>query len=394
MRGGGWLPALGRVVVLEVFLAVVYGGIYYLNQYAVRRQLEPRRQELLALLAGLGDEAAEEQAAWRSAQSVASSRMLRRGGIAVSCLVTLVVIALASGIFQSRYDQPPQVEGPAGAALGRLISELRKEKHLVGLAAMVTVDGKVEAAAADGERKIGSGVPLEIGDRWHLGGITKSITATMIARLVESGQMQWSDTIGKIFPEASVHEDWKPVTLKQLLTDTAGAPANFPNEILRQRPAPGPACTQARRQAVLKVIAEKPAYPPGKKLMYSNVGYTIVGAMAEKVTGVTWEDLVKREVFEPLELTDAGFGPPKSPDETLEQPRGHREVFLGKIAVDDKADNTPIMGPSGNVHMTLADLCTYATEHLHGELGKGKLLSQEPTKGSTHPPSTITPAAG
>ncbi len=64
---------------------------------------------------------------------------------------------------------------------------------------MVTVDGQVEAAAADGERKKGSGVPLEISDRWHLGGITKSITATMIARLVESGQMHWSDTIGEDF---------------------------------------------------------------------------------------------------------------------------------------------------------------------------------------------------
>ena len=75
---------------------------------------------------------------------------------------------------------------------------------------------------------------------------------------------------------------------------------------------------------MLNVIAEKPAHPPGEKYAYSNVGYTIAGAMAEKATGATWEDLVKREVFEPLELTGAGFGPPKSPDETLEQPRGHR----------------------------------------------------------------------
>ena len=117
----------------------------------------------------------------------------------------------------------------------------RKEKNLVGLAAMVMVDGQVEAAAAHGERKIGSGVPLEIGDRWHLGGITKSITATMIARLVESGQMQWTDTVGEIFPEASVHEDWKPVTLRQLLTDTAVRTAKLP-----QRGLAPTACARSR----------------------------------------------------------------------------------------------------------------------------------------------------
>jgi CubicO group peptidase (beta-lactamase class C family) len=257
-----------------------------------------------------------------------------------------------------------------------LITDLRKEKDLVGLAAMVTVDGKVAAAAADGERKIDSGVPVQISDRWHLGGITKSITATMIARLVESGRMHWSDTIGKSFPDASVHADWRPVTLEQLLTDTAGAPAYFTDDVSRQRPALGPECTQARRKAVRNVIAEKPAYPPGKKFVYSNVGYTIAAAMAEAATGATWEDLVKREVFEPLKLTEAGFGPPKSADETLEQPRGHRKLFVEKVAVDDTADNTPIMGPSGTVHMTLENLCTYAGEHLHGELGTGKLLSR------------------
>jgi len=290
-------------------------------------------------------------------------------------------------------DQPSRSSGPAGDSLASLITDLRNEKNLVGLAAMVMVDGQVEAAAAYGQRKIGSDVPLEISDRWHLGGITKSITATMIARLVESGQMQWSDTVGEIFPEAAVHEDWKPVTLKQLLTDTAGAPRSFPKEVLRQRPALGPECTQARREAVLNVIAVKPAYPPGKEYAYSNVGYTIAGAMVEKLTGATWEDLVKREVFEPLELAEAGFGPPKSADETLEQPRGHRAVLSGKVSVDDEADNTAIMGPAGIAHMSLRNLCTYAEEHLLGDLGTGKLLAAE-TYNRLHTPELDDYACG
>ena len=380
-----WLDVVGlagEFVFLVVVLSAGFFSIDYINQRAVRTQLEPRRQELLALLKSLRDETTSE-GPMKSTESVESSRIFRRWLIvAVLSLVTylVMVLVLASGLFDSRYDGPPKIDGPAGASLGRLITDLRKEKNLVGLAAMVMVDGQVEAAAAHGERKKGSGVPLEIGDRWHLGGVTKSITATMIARLVESGQMQWSDTIGKIFPGASVHEDWKPVSLRQLLTDIAGAPPNFPKEVWRQRPPLGPECTQARREAVLNVIADKPAYPPGKKYAYSNVGYTIAGAMAEKVTGATWEDLVKREVSEPLKLTEAGFGPPKSADETLEQPRGHRKVLAGKVSVDDEADNTPIMGPAATIHMTLENLCTYAREHLHGELGTGKLLSAETYK--------------
>ena len=50
----------------------------------------------------------------------------------------------------------------------------------------------------------------------------------------------------------------------------------------------------------MDVIAKKPIHPPGRRYAYSNVGYTIAGAMAETASGVSWEDLVKREVFEPL----------------------------------------------------------------------------------------------
>ncbi len=369
-----------NVFVFVFFLAVFY-FLYFINQRAVRVELEPRRRELLSLLGSLKDETTGEPVpAIRAKDNECSGNLGRGLIIAVSGFVTLAVIGLASGVFDSSYDGPPQNFGSEGESLASLIANLRKERNLVSLAAMVIVDGQVEAAAAIGERMKGSGVPVETSDRWHLGGIAKSITATMIARLVESGQMQWTDTLGDCFPDAPMQEEWKSVTLKQLLTDTAGAPANFPIEVRRIRPPLGPECTRARREAVLGVIANKPEYTPGEKFAYSNVGCTIASAMVEKVTGVSWKDLVIREVYEPLGLKSAGFGPPKSPDETLLQPRGHRAVLGGKVSVDDQADNTSIMGPSGMVHMTLSDLCTYAADHMHGELGEGKLLSAETYK--------------
>ena len=376
-----WLPALAFGGFLLVFLVVVNASIYFLNQRAVRRQLEPRRQELFALRAGLVDEAVAELPATNLDLIGDAPGNSRRWLIlaalgAVIVAVVVVVIAAAGRFFDSKFDRPPEVEGPAGSILGALVSEQRQQKHLVGLAAMVTVDGQVRATAASGERKKGSGVAVGIGDRWHLGGVTQTINATMIARLVEAGRMHWTDTVGDIFSDVTVHEDWRPVTLRQLLTDTAGAPANFPAHVLRQRPPLGPECTQARRNAVLEVIADKKIGDPDHPFA-SNVGHTMAAAMAEQVTGENWETLIKREVFEPLGITDAGFGPPASSDESLEQPRGHRRALLGKMAADDKADNTLIMAPSGGVHMTLRDLCTFANEHLQGELGSGKLLAHD-----------------
>lgn len=292
----------------------------------------------------------------------------------------------------------PRSDGPQGEALAKLVTDLRKQHKLVGLAAMVTVDGKVVASAADGERIHGKEVSIELGDRWHLGSITKSITATMIGRLIESGRMQWSDTVGERFRDAAIHEDWKPVTLHQLLTHSSGAPANFSFHVMLKHPALGLECTRERRRSVIEVISAKPSHPPGEKFVYSNVGFTIAGAMAEEATGMSWEELVKREVFEPLEIRDAGFGPPKSPSKTFDQPRGHRVVLGLKVSMDDNADNTPVIGPAGTVHMTLSNLSEYGMEHLRGELGAGelgtaKLLSAETYK-MLHTPKLNNYACG
>jgi CubicO group peptidase (beta-lactamase class C family) len=378
LKNSGFWPITLALAPYLLFLLVLYGFVYYLNQRAVRRDLEPRRDELLALLATLGDETADDPASATVLERIANSGAVRQSLLVAGlCVVAVALMFLADSVIQSSIAAARIANRGTPPSFAKLIVDLREEKELVGLAAMVSVDGKVVASAVDGERRSGSGVPVEKGDRWHLGGITTSITATMIARLIESGQLAWSTTVGDCFPDAPIHEDWKSVTFQELLTQTSGAPPLFSADVHLKRPALGPECTTARREEVLKVLANRPDFPPGEKYSYSNVGYTIAAAMVEAKMGTSWEDLVKREVFEPLALTSAGFGPPKSPDDTLPEPRGHRFYLGAKIPVSDETDNTPIMGPAGSVHMTLSDLSTYAIEHLRGQLGDGKLLSAE-----------------
>ncbi|MCA9238288.1 MAG: beta-lactamase family protein, partial [Planctomycetales bacterium] len=253
----------------------------------------------------------------------------------------------------------------------------RQEHNLVALAAMQMVDGKIVAAAADGERAAGSGVPATSDDQWHLGSITKSITATMIARLVAAGDMSWDETVGDSFRDfAELDDGWRKVTLAQLLTHASGAPANLSPLANLVRPEEGAERTEARRRAAELVLGQPPLGAPGEKFAYSNAGYTIAGVMAEQATGETWENLVRREVFGPLQLASAGFGAPRWGD-PLDQPRGHLAGVTPRAPVVGIEDNTPLMGPAGTIHMTLHDLCAFANEHLQGERGKGILLTQE-----------------
>lgn len=267
------------------------------------------------------------------------------------------------------------------AWLKNQVEELRKTHNLVGIGATLLVDGKIVASVVSGERKLNSGIELSVADKWHIGSITKSMTATVIGRLVEQNKLAWDSTIPELLPEISknMHPGWHEVELRHLLTHTAGLPANFPPSTQFIRPKSPDTLRAARRQELSKILAAPPESEPGKVKKYSNVGYTLAGFMAAERAGTTWEELMAKELFLPLGLDSAGFGPP-SGDEPLDQPWGHKRLLLFRTPMDPAviADNTPIMGPAGTVHMSISDLARYGWVHLQGEKSDSAYL-QTPT---------------
>lgn len=262
--------------------------------------------------------------------------------------------------------------------LSHLVNEQRMKAGLIGLGVMVMQNGEIITSAVSGERKKNTGVLLTDKDRWHIGSITKSITATMIARLVERGELNWDTSIEDVFHDTQdLHRSWGKTTLQQLLTHTSGAPSNFPFMTNFKHPPEGSERMAARESAVVSILRKPPESEPGSTFVYSNVGYTIAGVIAEKITGLPWEELIRQEIFRPLQIRTGGFGPPKDNGDKLSQPRGHSKLLGITIAAETDDDNSPIMGPAGTIHMTLADLITHANDHLQGANGRGSLLTDK-----------------
>lgn len=291
--------------------------------------------------------------------------------LVIRSLVT--VGALVAPCFAAVASNNDQVD--LNQALQRIVNEHRNDLGVVGFGAMIMRDDEVIASAVAGERKHGSGVLLRHEDKWHLGSITKSFTSTLIGRLVERGVLSWETTIGDVFPELrQIDERWRSVTIAQLLTHTSGASSSFkrPWSFYFRTHAEGAERSAAREALIAEFLKNEPEFPAGTRFMYSNAGYLIAGVMAERKTGSSWEDLIRKEIFAPLQLRSGGFGHPKDPGGTLEQPRGHKKV-LGLIVSVDK-DPVLVIGPAGSIHMSLRDLLVYANDHLQGAAGNGKLL--------------------
>jgi len=278
--------------------------------------------------------------------------------------------------YQAIAQETSQIE-TLDKALNQMVSEHMDKAGLVGLGSMILRNGEIIASAVSGDRKKGSGVSLTDKDQWHIGSITKSFTATMIARLVEKGNIKWNSSIKDIFPEVQeLNGAWHKVTFEQLLTHTSGAPSNFSFFTNFKKPAEGSERMAARESAVLSVLKNAPETTPGSTFTYSNVGFTIAGVMAERITGLPWETLIRQEIFIPLQIDSGGFGPPQDIKGNLEQPRGHSKFLGFTIAAGTEDDNTPILGPAGTIHLTMTDLLSYAKEHLQGAKGQGTLLNK------------------
>ncbi len=262
------------------------------------------------------------------------------------------------------------------------LERLRDRHQLPGLMGAIVHDRQLLAIGAVGRRRIDSPQPLTIHDKIHLGSCTKAMTATMIARLVESNRLTWDSTIGDLFPElhASLHGDFRKVTVEQLLTHTAGVPRDGPWSEL----GADPSTTVQRQRLLLRICGSQPEATPGTTYLYSNVGYMLAGLLAERSSGMSWERLMRETVFEPLGMDSAGFGAPGTTG-TVDQPWGHR-LLDGRL-VANQSDNIPALGPAGTVHCTMTDWAKFVAFHLQGARSDPQFLSAE-TFTRMHTPPT------
>jgi len=210
--------------------------------------------------------------------------------------------------------------------------------------------GQPPRIAAAGKRKAGDDKPVTIEDHLHLGSCTKAMTAVLIARLVDQGVLSWDDSLANRAAELSerLPKSHRGLNLEQLLQHRSGFPPNARDWWL----ARGRNVSEYRREILVDSLKNLALEPPGKVEIYSNLGYLAAGLIAEHRTGESWEELIQRDVFLPLKLESAGFGPP-SLHGSLEQPWGHT-IEQGSLT-SSQHDNPPALGPAGTVHMSIAD---------------------------------------
>jgi CubicO group peptidase (beta-lactamase class C family) len=235
-------------------------------------------------------------------------------------LISAVVLALAFAAAAAAQDMAAKADEYLNAHV--------KQSRFSG-SVLIAKGGKIILSKGYGMANYEHDAPNAPQTKFRLASITKQFTATAIMQLQEKGLLSVDDPLTKYFPD---YKTAQGVTIHHLLSHTSGI-FNYTND---------PQFRQNMRvtltpEKLFDTFKEKPLdFQPGDRFNYSNSGYALLGMIIEKVSGKSYEDYLKENIFGPLGMSNSGYD--------------HSEVVLKNRALGYNP------GPNGRVHAQFLDM--------------------------------------
>lgn len=180
--------------------------------------------------------------------------------------------------------------------INAVLDQLRKETDFSGNV-LIAERGKILYAGSLGYANAETKTPLNDDSIFLIGSVAKTFTAACVLKLKEQGKLNLDDRVTKYLPAL----DYKSVTLRHLLTHTSGILEYQSEEIIRE--IAGKGVNNAGLIGVFAKLNPKLQFEPGTKWDYSNTNYILLAAIVEKVSGKSFPQFVRDNIFVPAKMT-------------------------------------------------------------------------------------------
>ena len=259
-----------------------------------------------------------------------------------------------------------QSESEAIAALATRLDEMAKLDQFSG-AVLVGRGGKILWQQAVGLANRETRTPNTLDTQFRNGSMNKMFTATAALQLIEAGKLSLNDTVGKVLPGYPNPEIAGKVTIRHLLTHTGGTGDFFGPLFAKNR-----LTLKTHGDYVALFGSRGPVHEPGGEYRYSNYGMLLLGAIIERVTGMSYFDYVRTKVFEPAGMRSTGSLP-----ETDVVPNRSTGYMRRNDAWVPNTDTLPWSGTSaGGGYSTVGDFFRFAEALQSGVLISKTSLAQ------------------
>ncbi len=247
------------------------------------------------------------------------------------------------------------------------LDEIMKQYHTYNMfdgSVLVAENGKVIYKNAFGMANREWNIPNTTDTKFMLGSVSKPITAILMLIQVQKGLVSLDKTISDYIPEFS-KKNGSRITIRQLLSHTSGIPnyditKDFFPKISRQN---------FTRQEYIKLFMDSAlAFEPGTRYYYSSWGYYTLGYIMEKVTGKSYAQLMKNDIFDKLGMSSSGS---YFHTQVVNKRASGYDYTLGGYSSADFRDQSNTMG-TGDLYSTVEDLFK-----LHEALSNHTLLNKK-----------------
>ncbi|WP_396189278.1 serine hydrolase [Flavobacterium sp.] len=190
---------------------------------------------------------------------------------------------------------------PSSSDFDKLVLESFNDKD-PGAVILVSKKGKVIYEKAVGKANLEHNISLDKNSVFEIGSITKQFTSVAVLQLMEKGLLNLDDAVTKHLENLPQH--FNKITIHHLLSHTSGL-NNFTSEdswvdLWR---------IDLSIDKTIEIFKNKPLeFKPGERFSYCNSGYILLGAIIEKVSGLTYENYLQKNIFNPLNMGNSYFG--------------------------------------------------------------------------------------
>ncbi|HEX6884044.1 MAG TPA: serine hydrolase domain-containing protein [Planctomycetota bacterium] len=220
-----------------------------------------------------------------------------------------------------------------------------------------------------------SGEPVTPDTLFAIGSHTKTFTTTLVALLAAEGKLSWDDPVQQHLPDYRLSDEAASsfCTLRDLACHRSGIPRTT---------ALWWEGTRSRRELVAALAGVPLTAELGARWQYNNVQYAALGLAAEATGGATWEELVRRRLFEPLGMTRARF--------EVRTP-GLADVCTGYTVTGEALTEVPrrnldAIGPAGSIEASARDVARWIALHLAGGRAGERQVVPAPALEETYEP--------
>ncbi|MCX5411380.1 serine hydrolase [Streptomyces sp. NBC_00059] len=252
-------------------------------------------------------------------------------------------------------------------ALLHRVATAQAEGRTPSLVAAVQRDGQI---AWSGARSCVEGHEPDGDTQFRIGSITKTFTAVLVMRLRDEGLIDLDDPLEKHLPGTGAGH----VTVFQLLGHSAGLAAETPAPWWERTPG-------TTRPELADVLGEGPLiHRSGHGHHYSNPGYTLLGSLVEKLRGDTWDEVLRREILEPLGMDRT------TPQAAAPHAGGWAVHPWADVMLPEPAEDLGLMAPAGQLWSTTTDLLRFAAFLARGDERVLRASSVEEMRAPAAPP--------